>query len=97
MSALKTSNLRFDLFIGLVCDKFKYEDLTNLKSVQTFDLIQNIQQIYSDKYDQNICEFFKQLTYTHYDRMAMVASDIFEMLNLKLSEAKSCYKMIFLN
>jgi hypothetical protein len=91
---LKTHNLRFDILIGFIYDKIIVELLDNISSVQILNLLKSIQQIYSEKYKENICEFFKQLTYTHCDIMAMIDEDIFKSLGLKLSEAESDNLMI---
>ena len=86
---MKTHNLRFDLFIGLVFDKIKLENLDIITSDKLIILLKDIQLIYSNNYNHLICEFFKELTYKYCDIISMIDDEIFDLLDLKLSEAES--------
>ncbi len=94
LNDLKTSDLKFDILMNIIYSKLILELFDSIKSIDLLNMLKNIQSIYSDKYKENICEFFKQLTYSHCDIMAMIDENIFKSLGLKLSEAESDNLMI---
>jgi hypothetical protein len=88
---LKTHNIRFDLFINLIINQI--ESTESISPNQILDLLERIQQFYTEKYNSPITDFFQELTYNCCDVIGMIDEDIFKMLNLRLSEAESKNKM----
>ena len=94
LDKLKTSDIKYYILINIIQNKLRDENLSKITAIEILDIIQNITSIYTDTYDKPIYDFFKQLTYTNCDIMALIDEEIFIALGLKLSEAESDNRMI---